>query len=284
MYIAWAVGWGGRIHRCRLLAGKVAFVTGATSALGEKIARKFAKNGAKVILADLQSSNCQTLASTINTATNRPATQLHDVEAMDCDVRDTVDFVKAIENAKSNHNGRLDIFYNHVEFNHVSSISARGIFSGTMSANVESVMNRVEHVGAVMRSEGDGDDDSNYNGGGKCILLTSNTMGLLGDVVPSAYSISHAAVVGVIRAAAARLAKDGVRVNAISPATVDERVLKSIFPRATSQQIRDMIKDYMNVDPVSDDDVANAAVFMASKACKSVNGHNLVLSGKFPLY
>ncbi|XP_039822963.1 short-chain dehydrogenase reductase ATA1-like [Panicum virgatum] len=122
---------------------------------------------------------------------------------MPCDTSDWVKFGHEIENLKDEHR-HLDIFYNNAEFNHVS-LSDSKAFEHTMAANFLSVLESINLASAVMTRQ-------KHKGG--CILLRSSTMGLLGDVVPSAYSISQAAAIGVIRAKAAELAAHGVRVKA----------------------------------------------------------------------
>jgi len=148
-------------------------------------------------------------------------------------------------------------------------------FENTMAANFQSVLDSINLASAVMKSQ---------NPKGGCILLRSSTMGLLGDVVPSAYSISQAAAISVIRAKAAELAVHGVRVNAISQhANVHKRVLKSIFPHAEDDHLEHMIKKYMMARTAGNDDVANAAVYLASEYGKSLTGNNLILNGEFAL-
>ncbi|RCV39516.1 hypothetical protein SETIT_8G230500v2 [Setaria italica] len=255
----------------QLLSGKVAIITGAASNIGKAIATRFVAHGASVVLADINVADCQQLASILNSSKAGVA------EAMKCDVTVASDITKVIHKAnKSFNNKDPDIFYNNAGF-HDGVSSARSItdLDKAMSINVKSVLESIRQAGDVMRKNKSG-----------CILCTGSTMGLLGDAVPSAYSISKAAVMGLVRAAAAELANDGVRVNAISPHRVESRsldslLLEKIFPTADTQQRLHMIENYMTKRVVKYEDVADAAVFLASDYGKSVNGHNLELSGTF---
>jgi len=193
---------------------------------------------------------------------------------MPCDTSDWLKFGHEIENLKDKHR-YLDIFYNNTEFNHVSALlSDSKAFENTMAANFQSVLDSINHTSAVMTSQ---------NPKGGCILLRSSTMGLLGDLVPSAYSISlQAAAISVIRAKAAELAVHGVRVNAISQHTnVHKRVLKSISPHAEDDHLEHMINKYIMTKMATEEDVANAAVYLASDYGKSLTGNNLILNGQF---
>lgn len=259
------------MHTCRLLANKVAVITGAASTVGKAIAQKFFDHGASVFLADKKLDKCQSIAEGLerNKDPNK-ATQV--ARAMLCDISESLKFGRAIEHLKDEHR-HLDIFYNNTEFNHVSFSDSKA-FEHTMAANVQSVLESIELASAVMMRQ-------KQKGG--CILLRSSTMGLLGDVVPSAYSISQSAAIGVIRAKATELGGHGVRVNAISrQADVDKRVLRSIFPHADDDQLEHMIKNYMTKTAAAAD-VADAAVYLASDYGKSVTGNNLVLNGKFTI-
>lgn len=192
---------------------------------------------------------------------------------MPCDTSDWLKFGHEIENLKDKHR-HLDIFYNNIEFNHVSALlSDSKAFENTMAANFQSVLDSINLASAVMKSQ---------NPKGGCILLRSSTMGLLGDLVPSAYSISQAAAIGVIRAKAAELAVHGVRVNAISQhANIHKRMLKSIFPHAEDDHLEHMINKYIMTKMATEEDVANAAVYLASDYGKSLTGNNLILNGEF---
>jgi NAD(P)-dependent dehydrogenase (short-subunit alcohol dehydrogenase family) len=275
------------MHACRL-GGKVAVITGAASTIGRAIATKFVANGARVLLADKQLRTCQDLADKLNkdyVGTNSAAAGTQQAEvahAMFCDVTKESDISDAIEQAKETYGIQyLDIFYNNAWINKdVTPIVNSAVYKETMEVNLGSVLASIKCAGAEIAK----------NPERGCILCTGTTTGLLGDaIVPSAYSFSKTAVVALVRAAAADLARQGVRVNAISPHRVapslDEDALSKIFPKASAAELGEVMKKYVvTAKPeVTAEHVADAAVFLASDASKGITGHNLVIHGEFPL-
>jgi NAD(P)-dependent dehydrogenase (short-subunit alcohol dehydrogenase family) len=256
------------IYSCRSLEGKVAVITGAASKMGEAIARKFFDHGVKVILADVRFSECQNIAEDL-ISKNKARPGEH-AKAVKCDITNPSEIKNLIDEARLL--GGLDIWYNHVEADKDVSPTNLDIFRNTMRINVESVLEIIRQASREMIG-------THTKG---CIICTGSTVGLLDDVVPSAYSISKTALVGVVRAAAAELGGRGVRVNAITPHRVvpsyDRDALRHIYPRVTDHpRLDDMIRNCMTKRLARDEDVANAAVYLASH--QSVNGHNLVLNG-----
>lgn len=103
-----------------------------------------------------------------------------------------------------------------------------------------------------------------------------------------AYSASKATVIALVRAASAEMAGAGVRVNAISPYVIPTPltlgVLAPRFPGASAEEIKRMVEVDMNVmhgTKLEEDDIARAALYLASDDAKYVNGHNLVVDGGY---
>lgn len=235
-------------------------------------ARRFVDHDAMVILADTKGQqSCQMLAATLNKDRSHPV-----AHAMDCDVTKPENVLAAVENAYNIYRQPVDIFYNNAAVKNLYSPNSSIVttsFNSTMAVNVQSVVASIEYAGKVMRDKRGG-----------VILCTGSPVGPHGDVVPSLYSISKAAVMGVVRAAAAELGGDGVRVNAISPHGVlgrlDMVVLKKMFPHANETDLEAIIRS-CGPNNVKEIHMANAAVFLASEQGKGINGQNFVLNGEF---
>uniref|UniRef100_A0A0D9X2L2 Uncharacterized protein n=1 Tax=Leersia perrieri TaxID=77586 RepID=A0A0D9X2L2_9ORYZ len=118
---------------------------------------------------------------------------------------------------------------------------------------------------------------------GKVAMITG-----AGSGIGEATAREFAAVVGMVRAVARAMARHGVRVNAISPHIIPTplalRVVSEAFPAASEEEVRRMVTREMHelegVD-LEVEDIARAAVFLASDEAKYISGHNLVVDGGF---
>ncbi|KAF8679402.1 hypothetical protein HU200_045745 [Digitaria exilis] len=246
------------------LAGKVAVITGGASGIGSKAtATEFVRNGARVILADVQDDLGHAVAAELGEATYTR-----------CDVTDESQVAAAIDLAVARH-GRLDVVFNNAGVGGclgpfpVSALDMAD-FDRVMAVNARAMVAGVKHAARVMAPRGSGS-----------IICTASTAGVLGGVAMAPYSVSKAAVVGLVCAVAGELARSGVRVNAISPHYIPTPLVMGAmaewYPGMSADERRRAVERTMNEmeGPVLEvEDVARAAL-------KYVNGHNLVVDGGF---
>ena len=264
----------------RRLAGKVAVITGAASGIGKVTAAEFVRNGAKVVLADVQDSLGRAVAGELGDPDTACYTR--------CDVTDEGQVAAAVDLAVARH-GRLDVMFNNAGItggNYAGSpIESLDMadFDRVMAVNLRGVAAGIKHAARAMAPRGRG-----------CILCTSSTAGALGGSGPHAYSVSKTAVVGMVRSAAAELAPRGVRVNAISPYAIatpmgarsaremlglppggagDEELIRRLFDEDINEMGGGVV--------LRAEDVARAAVFLASDDARYITGHNLMVDGGF---
>ncbi|KAJ0979710.1 hypothetical protein J5N97_015184 [Dioscorea zingiberensis] len=254
------------------LAGKVAVITGAASGIGKATATEFIRQGAYVILADIKHEQGQ--ATAVELGPNAIFTP--------CDVTKESDISSSINLAVKTH-GRVDIVYNNagIAGSLAPSITELDLadFDRVMAVNVRSVVAGIKHAARAMIPRQAG-----------CILCTASVSAILGGMAGLDYSVSKCAVAGAVRSAAAELSAYGVRVNGISPHAIPTGfgmdAMLELFPGLTEERAVEMIQGVGELKGArcEPEDIAKAALFLASDEAKYISGHNLVVDGGFTVF
>jgi NAD(P)-dependent dehydrogenase (short-subunit alcohol dehydrogenase family) len=230
------------------LAGKVAIVTGAASGIGKATVELFRREGATVVGADVSEG-----ADAIVDAGSEA-----DVHAF-------------VEQVARDHGG-LDIFFANAGvsggFASIAEQSADD-WAEILRINLIGPFLAVKYAAPLM----------NLRGGGS-IICTASVAGLLAGAGGAAYSASKAGVISLVQSAAQQLAGSGIRVNAICPGLIETGMTKPIYELARTsgqeQRLGELNPLRRGGEP---EEIAHAALFLASDESSYVNGTALVVDG-----
>ena len=242
------------------LQGKVALITGAARGQGAEEARMFAKEGAKVVLADVTDQEGTAVAAEI-------AEMGGDALYVHLDVTNEEEWDAAVQSAVASF-GKLDILVNnagiwrrgHVletssdQWDDIMDVNAKGVFLGTKAAIPE------------MRKAGGGS-----------IVNISSTAGLVGSKTSAAYSASKGAVRIFTKSTAVQYAAEGIRANSIHPGPIDTDMGDQVWPDAASKSAS-VTRTALN-RMGTPEDIAYGALYLASDESSFVTGSELVIDG-----
>ena len=246
-----------------VLEGKVALVTGGASGIGAATVRRFAREGARVAIVDLQDALGEALAEELGAAT------LYQHADVSCE-----DDVGAAVDCAVDEFGRLDVCFNNAGVGGVTGPIAEipaAEFDSTVGVLLRGVFLGMKHAARVMLPQRAGS-----------IVSTASVAGLQAGFGPHVYSACKAAVVHLTRSVAMELGESGVRVNCICPGGIATPLLTRGFAGLAGAE--DLLKTFLaSAQPIRraglPDDIAEAALFLASDASSFVNGHALVVDG-----
>lgn len=251
----------GRLER------KVAVVTGGASGIGATTVRRFVEEGAQVVIADILDERGQALADDLGTA----ATYAH------ADVAREEDVAAAIGLAMRRW-GRLDCMFNNAGLSGVDELIEAIPMEGyqqTMDVLFKGVLLGMKHAAPIMKRQHSGS-----------IINTASVAGLRTGFGPYVYSAAKAAVIHLSRCAAMELGEWGVRVNSICPGGIVTPIFAKAFGLSADQadetlgKVSELLHGFQPIArPGHPQDIAAAAVFLASDESGFVNGHALVVDG-----
>lgn len=242
------------------LSDKTAVITGAASGIGAASARRFVKEGCRVVLGDIQQDKGNALCQELGSA----------VVFAKCDVTKEEEVAGLVDLAVKEF-GHLDIM-----FNNAGIVGAVGPIDTTLeaewAASIDVLLNGVfygmKHAARVMKPRGSGN-----------IISMASTAGLMGGLGPHAYAAAKHAVVGLTKNVGAELCRFGIRVNAIAAAGMATEMVAAVLT-GNPDDIDEAKRLLAEASPLKDrpglvEDVANAALWLASDESGYTTGHTL---------
>ena len=246
------------------LAAKVALVTGAARGIGRGIAHRFAAEGAKVGILDLDAATCQTVVDEIRAAGGRAL----EIRA---DVSDPAQVASAHAKLRD-HFGNVRVLVNNAAVMPAGTLHETSIedFDRCIAVNLRGayLVSRAVIPGMIAA------------GGGSIMHMASIT-GLLGLPGIAAYSMTKGALIALTRAMSTDYAAKGIRSNSIAPGTIDSPMLHDFLAAQTHP---DKLRQEFNaMHPIGRvgtiEEVANVCLFLASDESSFVTGSNYEVDG-----
>lgn len=243
------------------LKKKVALVTGASQGLGLAIARRFSLEGASVFLGDIQEDQGRAAAAELMSQDAKAWYICLDVTSEES--------WKATIETLMDHVGKVDVLVNNAGINIRKPIEEMDVesFDRMLAVNVRGPFLGIKHVLPLMRR----------NGGG-CIINMGSVCSLIGHKFTNeAYTTVKGALSQLTKSVAVRYAQDNIRTNILCPSTVETLLVQEMLKDPARKQER--LGEVPLGRLASLEDVASAALFLASDEAAYINGVALPVDG-----
>ena len=243
------------------LTGKVALITGSTKGIGLAIARRMAEQGARVVISSRNQDACDEVAADIRA-------QGGDALALACNIN-YKEQLKALVDATIAHYGQIDILVINAALNPFYGPSQDipdEAFDKIMHSNIGSAHRLCQLVLPGMAQQGGGS-----------VIIVSSIAGLKGSNVLGAYGISKAADMQIARNLAVEWGPHNIRVNCIAPGLIRTDFARALWENP--ETYRHTVAKYPLRRIGEPDEIAGAAIYLASDAGSFTTGQTLVVDG-----
>jgi NAD(P)-dependent dehydrogenase (short-subunit alcohol dehydrogenase family) len=243
------------------LQGKIALITGGTTGIGLATAKRFLDEGAQVIVTG---RNPQTLEAARRDLDGR-------AEVVQSDAADEGDVVQLLESIRRRH-GRLDVLFLNAGIARFAPLAEASVadFDAMWGLNVRGPWLTLKHALALLPE-------------GAAVIFNSSVAGQKGMPGTAAYSATKAALRSIVRTTAAELAPRKVRVNSLSPGPIETPIFGKIG--LGPDQVDAFQKDVATRVPLgrmgAAEEIAGAAVFLASRDASYITGVDLAVDGGY---
>ncbi len=236
-----------------LLDGKVCVITGSGRGIGKTTAKQFAKEGAKVVVAEFEETSGKSTADEVGGLFVK--TDVADKKSVDSLIQSTMDAYGCVDVLVNNAGILMDstlVKMEEAQFDRVIEVNLKGVYLCTQA------------VAPIMKEQGSG-----------VILNASSVVGHYGNFGQTNYVATKSGVIGMTKVWSRELGKDGIRVNAVAPGFIKTDM--------TAQMPEKIIKMMGNKVPVKrwgkPEDVANAYCFLASDEASYISGTVINVDG-----
>lgn len=240
------------------LSGKVSIITGAGQGIGRATALKFAKEGAKVAVCDINLDSVQQTVELVESAGGEAI-------GFRVDVTDKESITSMVDGVMAKW-GRVDTLVNNAgivqdaQFKKMSEDQ----FDRVIDVNLKGVYNCTKAVVDIMLAQNSG-----------CILNASSIVGIYGNFGQTNYAATKFGVIGMVKTWARELGRKGIRANAICPGFVETPILATM-PEKVVRMMEDRVPMGRLAKP---EEIANTYAWLASDEASYINGAVIEVSG-----
>jgi len=245
------------------LSGKVALITGSTKGIGEAIAHRMAEHGAKVVISSRKADACEKVANDINTERGTKV-----AVPIPCNINYKEQLQQLVDETHKQF-GKIDILVCNAALNPAYGPMSKiddSAFDKILSANIKSNHWLAQMVLPDMIEKKDGS-----------IIIVSSVGGYRGSTVIGTYCISKAADLQLARNLAYENGPNNIRVNCIAPGLVKTDFARALWDTPEAERRSSAGNPLRRLG--EPDDIAGAAVFLASRAGAWMTGQSIIVDG-----